>query len=190
MQAHRDQRVIACSASLRTMSSSSESTGVASLRCNVAWALAGNLGYSACQWGVLVCIAKLGTAADVGHFALGLALTAPVITLTSLNLRLLQSTDARSDHPFNVYLSVRLIGTVLGLAAIAVMALAVGYRGDLLYLILVVAFAKAFEAVSDVVFGLLQKAEDLRRVAISLLALSVYSGMTVLPVLRLCGHKL
>src|SRR5256885_11268229 len=145
------------------MSSSSESPGAPSLKRNVAWALAGNLGYSACQWGVLVCIAKLGTAADVGRFALGLALTAPVITLTSLNLRLLQSTDARSDHPFNVYLSVRLIGTVLGLAAIAVMALAVGYRGDLLYLILVVAFAKAFEAVSDVVFGLLQKAENLRR---------------------------
>ncbi len=169
------------------MSSSSESTDATSLRCNVAWALAGNLGYSACQWGVLVCIAKLGTAADVGRFALGLALTAPVITLTSLNLRLLQSTDARSDYPFNVYLSVRLIGTALGLAAIAVMALALGYRADLLYLILVVAFAKAFEAVSDVVFGLLQKAENLRRVAISMLAKGVISVLAVGLVLRLTG---
>ena len=52
------------------MSNSSESTDTTSLRRNVAWALAGNLGYSACQWGVLVCIAKLGTAADVGRFAL------------------------------------------------------------------------------------------------------------------------
>src|SRR5437870_12473778 len=133
MQAHRDQPVIASSASLRTMSSSSESTGVASLRCNVAWALAGNLGYSACQWGILICIAKLGTAADVGRFALGLALTAPVITLTNLNLRLLQSTDAREDHPFSVYMSVRLIGTVLGLAVIAAMAFGLGYEGTLLY---------------------------------------------------------
>ncbi len=169
------------------MSISSESTDATSLRRNVAWALAGNLGYSACQWGVLVCIAKLGTAADVGRFALGLALTAPVITLTSLNLRLLQSTDARSDYPFNVYLSVRLIGTALGLAAIAVMALALGYRADLLYLILVVAFAKAFEAVSDVVFGLLQKAENLRRVAISMLAKGVISVLAVGLVLRLTG---
>src|SRR5437762_10879550 len=161
--------------------------GARSLQRNVAWALVGNLGYSACQWGVLVCIAKLGTAADVGRFALGLALTAPVITLTSLNLRLLQSTDARSDYPFSVYLSVRLIGTALGLAAIAVLALAVGYWGDLLYLILVVAIAKAFEAVSDVVFGLLQKAENLRRVAISMLAKGVISGLGGGPVLRLTG---
>ena len=169
------------------MSSSSESPGAPSLKRNVAWALAGNLGYSACQWGVLVCIAKLGTAADVGRFALGLALTAPVITLTSLNLRLLQSTDARSDYPFSVYLSVRLIGTVLGVAAIAVLALVLGYRGDLLDLILVVAFAKAFEAVSDVVFGLLQKAENLRRVANSMLLKGVISVLAVGVVLRLTG---
>jgi O-antigen/teichoic acid export membrane protein/thymidylate kinase len=169
------------------MSSSSKSTGATSLRRNVAWALAGNLGYSACQWGVLVCIAKLGTAADVGRFALGLALTAPVITLTSLNLRLLQSTDARSDYPFSVYLSVRLIGTVLGVAAIAVMALVLGYRGNLLSLVLVVAFAKAFEAVSDVVFGLLQKAENLRRVAFSMLLKGVISVLAVGVVLKLTG---
>src|SRR2546425_7142751 len=169
------------------MSNSSESPGAPSLKRNVAWALGGNLGYSACQWGVLVCIAKLGTAADLGRFALGLALTAPVITLTSLNLRLLQSTDARSDYPFSVYLSVRLIGTVLGLAAIAVMALALGYRADLLYLILVVAFAKAFEAVSDVVFGLLPKAENLRPGGVSLLAGGVISVLAVGLVLRLTG---
>ncbi|TMA64558.1 MAG: lipopolysaccharide biosynthesis protein, partial [Deltaproteobacteria bacterium] len=85
--------------------------GARSLQRNVAWALVGNLGYSACQWGVLACIAKLGTAADVGLFALGLALTAPVITLTNLNLRLLQATDAREDYPFSVYFSVKLLGT-------------------------------------------------------------------------------
>src|SRR5436305_12610837 len=119
--------------------------GAPSLKRNVAWALAGNLGYSACQWGVLVCIAKLGTAADLGRFALGLALTAPVITLTSLNLRLLQSTDARRDYPFSVYLSVRLIGTVLGVVAITVMALVLGYRAAFLALILGIAFAKALE---------------------------------------------
>ena len=169
------------------MSTSSESADTPSLRRNVAWALVGNLGYSACQWGVLVCMAKLGTATDVGRFALGLALTAPIITLTNLNLRLLQSTDAREDYPFSVYLSVRLIGTVLGLAAIAAMAFGLGYQGITLYLILAVALGKAFEAVSDVVFGLLQKAENLRRVAVSMLAKGVISLLAVGLVLRMTG---
>ena len=126
------------------MSTSSESADTPSLRRNVAWALVGNLGYSACQWGVLVCMAKLGTATDVGRFALGLALTAPIITLTNLNLRLLQSTDAREDYPFSVYMSVRLIGTALGLVAIAAMAFGLGYHGVTLYLILAVATGVGF----------------------------------------------
>src|SRR5439155_8405554 len=71
--------------------SSSEPGDAASLRRNVAWALAGNLGYSACQWGVLVCIATIAPAADAGQFALGLALTSPIISLTTLNLRLLHA---------------------------------------------------------------------------------------------------
>ena len=169
------------------MLTSSESPGTPSLRRNVAWALVGNLGYSACQWGVLVCMAKLGTETDVGRFALGLALTAPIITLTNLNLRLLQSTDAREDYPFSVYMSVRLIGTALGLVAIAAMAFGLGYHGVTLYLILAVALAKAFEAVSDVVFGLLQKAENLRRVAVSMLAKGVISLLAVGLVLRMTG---
>src|SRR5207247_1758385 len=128
------------------MLTSSESPGTPSLRRNVAWALVGNLGYSACQWGVLVCMAKLGTETDVGRFALGLALTAPIITLTNLNLRLLQSTDAREDYPFSVYMSVRLIGTALGLVAIAAMAFGLRYHGVTLYLILAVALGRLVSA--------------------------------------------
>ena len=162
--------------------------GARSLQRNVAWALVGNLGYSACQWAVLACIAKLGTAADVGLFALGLALTAPVITLTNLNLRLLQATDAREDYPFSVYFSVKLLGTALGLGAIAAMALGLGYRGATLSLILAVALAKSFEAVSELVFGLLQRAEDMRRIAVSMLAKGTVSVLAVGVVLKLTGN--
>src|SRR5437867_1679423 len=56
--------------------SSSEPGDAASLRRNVAWALAGNLGYSACQWGVLVCLMLGVTAAmplvGVGRVVFGL----------------------------------------------------------------------------------------------------------------------
>ena len=156
-----------------------------SLHRNMAWALGGNLGYVACQWGILVCIAKLGTAADVGRFALGLAVTAPVITFANLHLRVLEATDARQDYPFSVYLSLRLLTTSLAIAAIAVIAVGLGYRGSTFCLIIAVAMAKAFEAVSDMVFGLLQRAENLRRVAISMLAKGVISVLAMGLVLRL-----
>jgi len=64
--------------------------GRGSLQRNVIWALVGNVGYTVFQWGILVCIAKLGNASDVGAFALGLAVTAPIITLANLHLRVLE----------------------------------------------------------------------------------------------------
>jgi len=158
-----------------------------SLRVNVLWALIGNVGYTTFQWGILVCIAKLGNASEVGKFALGLAMTTPMITLANLHLRVLEATDARNEYPFSVYLSLRLITTTLALGAIAVVALVSGYRGATLALILAVGLAKAFEAISDVVFGLLQEAENLRRIAVSMLAKGVLSVVAIGVVLRLNG---
>jgi O-antigen/teichoic acid export membrane protein len=142
------------------------------LQRNVAWALTGNLGYTACQWGVLVCIAKVGSAEDVGRFALGLALTAPIVTLANLHLRVLEAT----------------ITTTLALAAIAALASGLGYHGVTLHLVLAVALAKAFEAISEIPFGLLQRAENLRRIAASMLAKGVLSVLAVCLVLRLTGN--
>jgi len=159
-----------------------------SLRANVGWALVGNVGYTGFQWGILVCIAKLGNAVDVGQFALGLAVTAPVVTLANLHLRILEATDARRDYPFAVYFSLRLITSTLAIAAIAVIALASGYHDATLALILAVGLAKAFESVSDVVYGLLQEAENLRRIAVSMLAKGLLSVLTVAVVLRLTGN--
>jgi len=149
-----------------------------SLRRNAAWAVVGNIGYAACQCGVLVVLAKLSSADDVGRFALALAVTAPVMIAASLQLRVIQATDAQREYPFGAYLGVRLATTVLALAMILAVSMVAGYPQATLALILLLGLAKAFEAVSDVVFGLLQQHEDLRRVALSMLvkgALSVAS---------------
>ena len=45
------------------------------LRVTFAWTLAGNVVYAGCQWGMISILAKLGSAAGVGQFALGLATT-------------------------------------------------------------------------------------------------------------------
>ena len=68
---------------------------VPSLRSNVVWTLIGSLTYALCQWVMLSVLAKWGSPALVGEFALGLAVTAPVFMLTNLQLRAIQATDAR-----------------------------------------------------------------------------------------------
>ena len=60
---------------------------VPSLRANFGWTLAGSVIYGACQWGMLSVLAKLGGTVIVGQFTLALAISAPVFTFTSLQLR-------------------------------------------------------------------------------------------------------
>lgn len=157
-----------------------------SLRLNFIWTFLGNTVYAASQWGVLVLLAKLTSPEVVGQFALGLAVTAPLMMLANLNLRAVQATDAKNEFRFGDYLGLRLVTTALAMAAIVVAVLAVGYRREVGLLIIVIGMAKAFEAVSDIVFGLLQRHERMDRIAISmsikgplsLLALGVLMWLT------------
>lgn len=139
------------------------------LRRNFSWTFIGNVVYAACQWGMLVVLAKLGSPEMVGQFTLGLAVTAPVILFTNLHLRVVQSTDARQEYVFGDYLGLRLLSTGLALLIILGISLTAGYRQETLLVILVVGLAKALESISDVLYGLIQQHERMDRIAISMM---------------------
>jgi O-antigen/teichoic acid export membrane protein len=140
-----------------------------SLRHNFAWTLAGNVVYAGCQWGMLIVLAKLGSPIMVGQFALGLAVTAPVIMFTNLDLRTVQATDAKSDFLFGHYLGLRTVTASLALLVIAGITFAGSYRRETALVILTVGLAKTFESFSDVIYGSLQRHERMDRIAISMI---------------------
>ncbi|NMG08834.1 oligosaccharide flippase family protein [Brasilonema sp. UFV-L1] len=139
------------------------------LHHNFSWTFVGNLVYAGCQWGMLVVLAKLGSPEIVGQFTLGLAVTAPVFMLTNLQLRYIQATDVKHQYLFGDYLSLRIISTLLALLVIVVITLTAGYRWETSLIILLVSLAKAFESISDVFYGLLQKHERMDRIAMSMM---------------------
>jgi O-antigen/teichoic acid export membrane protein len=159
----------------------------ASLRRNFAWMLAGNVTYAACQWGMLVAIARLGTPGMVGEFALGLAVSAPVFMLTSLQLRVVLATDARDEYRLGDYLALRLLGTVLGLAAIAAFVAVAGFRRETAAVVLLVSAAKACEAQSDTLYGYWQKHERFEKIARALVGRGIGSLAAMAGVLYLTG---
>lgn len=140
-----------------------------SLRRNFSWTFIGNAVYAACQWGMLVVLAKLGSPEMVGQFTLGLAVTAPIVMLTNLQLDIVQATDAKEQYAFSDYLGLRLIGTTIALVGIAIVTLWTGYSLQTSLVILLVGLAKAFESVSDIFHGLIQQHERMDRIAISLM---------------------
>jgi O-antigen/teichoic acid export membrane protein len=138
-----------------------------SLRSNFAWTLAGNLTYAGFLWGILVVLAKLGSPEMVGRYALGLAVGAPVMMFTNLQLSALQATDAKGEYRFWDYFSLRLLTSSFALCVIAGIAAVGGYRLEAALVILIIGLAKGVESVSDAIHGLLQKNERLDLIAIS-----------------------
>ena len=161
-----------------------------SLRHNFAWTLAGNVVYAGCQWGMLIVLAKLGSPVMVGQFALGLAITAPVIMFANLDLRTVQATDARADFLFGHYLGLRSITAGLALLVIAGITFAGSFRRETALVILAVGFVKTFDSFSDVIYGSLQRYEKMDRIAISMIIKGPLSLATLSLGVYLTGNVL
>ncbi|SDO05760.1 oligosaccharide flippase family protein [Alkalicoccus daliensis] len=149
-----------------------------SLRKNMSWTLAGNLVYAACQWGMLVVLAKLGTPEMVGIFALALAITAPVMMLTNLQLRAIQATDTVERYTFNDYLGLRSLMSFIALLIICLIILLTNYSFETMLVILIISVAKIVESISDISFGLMQKNEFMDYIAISKIIKGILSLVT------------
>jgi O-antigen/teichoic acid export membrane protein len=130
---------------------------MASLARVASWGVVGNVAYAGCQWGMLVVLAKLGSAEMLGQLALGFAITAPVFLLTSLSLRAVLVTDATAEHSLGDYLALRLVTAFIGLLAVASIAGLVDYRAETRAAILAIGVLKAIEAVSDILYGVMQR---------------------------------
>jgi O-antigen/teichoic acid export membrane protein len=139
---------------------------------------------------MLVILAKFGSPVMLGQFSLGLASSAPVFMLTNLQLRGIQATDARSDYPFGDYLYLRLISTVLALVAIAGISLIGGYQRDTGLVILSVGCAKAFESISDVIYGMQQQHERMDLISRSMIIKGILSVAVLGVVVFLTGSVL
>jgi O-antigen/teichoic acid export membrane protein len=129
---------------------------------------AGQAVYVVSQWGMLVVLAHLAGPAAVGRFALALAVTAPIMLFSNLALRPALVTDVRGEHGVRRYLALRASTTALALVAIAIAVMLLQVERESAPLILIVALAKAFENLSDILYGIAQRHERFTPIALSL----------------------
>ena len=151
------------------VASSPNKAVVPTLRGNAFWTVTGNLGYAACQWGMLMVLAKLGTPSTVGQFTLGLAISAPIILFFNLSLRSVQATDAQNLYSFRDYRAVRIRGMVAAALVVAIVTVAMGYSVTTTAVIAAVTLTKVIESFSDLTYGFFQQHERFDVVARSFL---------------------
>jgi O-antigen/teichoic acid export membrane protein len=140
-------------------------------------------------------LTRLGSAEITGRFILALAITAPIILLCNMQLRVIQATDARNYYQFEHYFALRLVTTAAAMLTVLAIASKFGDKRAAALTIILVGVSKGFESLSDVLFGLLQKHERMDRIAasqmlrggLSLLAMAVLLTLTKSLVVGVIG---
>lgn len=136
-----------------------------SLIKNVRSALSGNMVYALSQFGMLSVLALITTPTEVGRYALALAITAPVFLFASLKLRQVQVTDAANEYSFGQYLAQRLAMSLVATVSVIVVVVNMGMEERTLATVVAVALFKALESVIDILYGAMQRREQLQLVA-------------------------
>ncbi len=161
-----------------------------SLQKNVAWTFFGNVVAALCQWGILVALAKISTPKIVGLYAMGLAVSGPIMMFASLQLRKFQATDSRREFRFGDYLGLVLISSLVGWLT----ATGVGWWDsdnlEELLIVSVVGLSKACELIAGTFYGLLQQHERLDRITKSGIMHSLLSMLTLCLGVWLTGSLL
>jgi len=138
------------------------------LKTDFAWVLTGNIFYSACQWLIVVVLAKLGTPEKLGEYAWGLAISAPIVLFANFQLRSLLASDLVERFRFAQYLTFRLVSIGVAFGAVAIVA-GLGSGGEKALVVILVGAAQSVEVISETFYGLMQKRSRMDRISQSLM---------------------
>jgi O-antigen/teichoic acid export membrane protein len=146
-----------------------------SLRADFSWTFVGTAIYAGGQFATLMLLAKLVRPELVGQYALGLAIVYPVMMFTNLQLRAVITSGSRPQIHFGNYLSLRLLGTSVGLVLIFALTQILRYSWELTAVVLMVGVAYAVETISDVYYARLQLHDRMAEIAKSLIMRALLS---------------
>lgn len=128
--------------------------------------LTSSLIYAACQWGVLIVLARAGHPAQVGTFSYALAFSAPVVMFSRLNMRTALATDRNARFTFEQYFWTRLTLVCASLPFLLALSAARGHDIELWTAIAGVALFKSIESISDILQGRLHQKSLIRRIGL------------------------
>jgi O-antigen/teichoic acid export membrane protein len=162
--------------------------GRPTVRTNAIWNLSGSIFYALCQWGLISVLAKMGGSTQIGEFALGLSISAPIFMFGNLQLRGIQTADARNEHAFHDYLGLRLVGCVLSLATAVFLVFILSSSMPVRLVVSAVALAKGVESISDIHQGVMQKHERMDLLAVSLF-FKGFASLAAFALVFLLSHQ-
>ncbi|WP_280166226.1 polysaccharide biosynthesis protein [Priestia aryabhattai] len=155
------------------------------LKKNISWSLIGNIIYALSQFGILVGINKFGNVQMVGQYGLGLAITAPLYKFLNMQLSTVQASDSKNEYTFRQYFQTRFFSSLIGLIILAIFCMMDFISVETRLAIFLIGLSKFIETISDVIYGLMQKEENIGLIALSKVLRGVTSVLLFSILLKL-----
>ena len=127
------------------------------IRKNMLWNIAGSMGFIGAQWLMTIFIVHLAGYSEAGYLSLGLSLTNIFTNIAYFCIRNFQVSDA-GKYSQDVYVTHRLVATMLAFILYAVFVGVNGYPVYVLVFLLLFMLYRLNEAVVDVFHGIDQRA--------------------------------
>ena len=156
-----------------------------SLRINFLWTLFGNAAYAISKWLILIILAKLTAVEVVGQYALGVAISMPIMAFSDLQLQTVMVTDVIRNFKFGDYLGLRILTTGLAILVIVCSVIIIGYDLQLVLVILFVTLDRAVVSISSIFHGLFQQHDRMDFISTSSILRSILSmtGISIMTLL-------
>ncbi|MCM2375179.1 lipopolysaccharide biosynthesis protein [Aporhodopirellula aestuarii] len=154
-----------------------------SMKINFVWMLLGNGVHTACQWGVLASLNKMGGPGAAGLFLFAYAVVLPLSTLSNFNFRIVYITNAVPDISFRYYIGARYFWNVVLVMLVGIVAISLDYGNATTALAFVgMALAASMQSAGDLFAGFFQKLERLDIAALSNALKGVFNFASVFVV--------
>jgi O-antigen/teichoic acid export membrane protein/peptidoglycan/xylan/chitin deacetylase (PgdA/CDA1 family) len=148
-----------------TKSETSSPRASLSLGANFAWLFLGTMVYGAAQWVYLVLVARWGSPAEVGIYALALAICSPVFLFFEGKLREVQATDVLGTLHFSDYVVVRAWSAGIAFTVATTFVLVAPFTGASALIVVAVGFGKTVDSLGDILYGRMQLSERMDLIA-------------------------
>jgi O-antigen/teichoic acid export membrane protein len=158
------------------------------VRRGFSWLAAGNLVNAACAWGRVALLARMGNAEMIGQLTLAFAVCNPIDALADLGLSGSLVSDADGRYRVRDYIGLRALTCGLAMLVVIGTAWAGGYDSATARLVVLAGLVVVSESVCDLFQAILQRREEMRWGAISLMVRGVL-GLAFFAVgIRLGGN--
>lgn len=135
---------------------------ISNLKMNVIYNILTTVFITLLQLVILIVISKFDSTESVGLLTLGLAITAPILLLSRLNLRSAYNSDYLNEFTFNQYHTLRIMFTVLYIliSFIIIQFFSLRFKDECFIYSIVI--WKAIESISDMIYAYFQKKTNMR----------------------------